>query len=65
MGIQVPPDSTGKIVETETNFDGSQRQVITIGSSEQLDALTAEMKALNNLLFQLILFIEERLAIGA
>jgi hypothetical protein len=33
MGIQVPPDSTGKIVETNTPNAGLQRQVVTPGSA--------------------------------
>lgn len=31
MGIQVPPDSTGKVVETNSPDGSTQRQVVTIG----------------------------------
>jgi hypothetical protein len=31
MGIQVPPDSTGKVVETNSPDGSTQRQVVTVG----------------------------------
>src|SRR6185437_1975646 len=31
MGIQVPPDSTGKVVETNSPDGATQRQVVTVG----------------------------------
>src|SRR4051812_26196057 len=33
MGIQVPPDSTGKVVETNSPDGSTQRQVITLGDA--------------------------------